>query len=35
MSNFVKLLPQAFGKLTMRDALAAGGWKVLIDGNLA
>lgn len=30
-----KYFGQAIGKQTIGEALRAGGWKVLIDGNLA
>lgn len=33
--SLTRYFGQALGKQTFRDAWKAGGWKVLIDGNLA
>jgi hypothetical protein len=33
--SLAKYMSQALGKPAFRDAWKAGGWKVLIDGNLA
>lgn len=33
--SLTKYVASALGKASFREAWAAGGWKVLIDGNLA
>lgn len=35
MNAIVKSLTRGLGKQTLRDAVKAGGWKVIIDGSLA
>jgi hypothetical protein len=35
MNKLTTSIAQGLGKLNLRDAIKAGGWKVLIDGNLA
>jgi len=34
-SAITKYFSQALGKQTVQEALKAGGWKILLDGNLA
>ena len=34
MGSVIKFLKETYGKQSLVDALRAGGWKALLDGNL-